>query len=75
MDPSHLFWQGIDPLAALEQLGSLVYNAAAKDTRINAAANINRRGTLMRAACPSGVHGSCSPVVAQALEAHITLDR
>ena len=35
MDPSHLFWQGIDPVAAIEHLGSLVYHAAAKDTRIN----------------------------------------
>ena len=41
MDPSHLFWQGIDPVAALNSLGSLVYNAAAKDTRINEAAKIN----------------------------------
>ena len=41
MDPSHLFWQGIDPTAAVRSLGSLVYNAAAKDTRINAAAKIN----------------------------------
>jgi sugar phosphate isomerase/epimerase len=35
MDPSHLFWQGIDPIAAIEWLGPLVYHAAAKDTRIN----------------------------------------
>jgi sugar phosphate isomerase/epimerase len=35
MDPSHLFWQGIDPVAAIEHLGSLVCNAAAKDTRVN----------------------------------------
>jgi sugar phosphate isomerase/epimerase len=41
MDPSHLFWQGIDPVAACERLGGLVYNAAAKDTRINPAARIN----------------------------------
>jgi len=41
MDPSHLFWQGIDPVAAIERLGDLVYNAAAKDTRINDAAKIN----------------------------------
>jgi sugar phosphate isomerase/epimerase len=41
MDPSHLFWQGIDPVAAVEHLGSLVYNAAAKDTRINPAASVN----------------------------------
>jgi sugar phosphate isomerase/epimerase len=41
MDPSHLFWQWIDPVAALDSLGGLVYNAAAKDTRINEAAKIN----------------------------------
>jgi sugar phosphate isomerase/epimerase len=41
MDPSHLFWQGIDPIAAVNALGDLVYNAAAKDTRINEAAKIN----------------------------------
>jgi sugar phosphate isomerase/epimerase len=41
MDPSHLFWQGIDPVAAVEELGELVYNAAAKDTRINQAAQVN----------------------------------
>ena len=35
MDPSHLFWQGIDPVAAIEHLDGLVYHAAAKDTRIN----------------------------------------
>jgi sugar phosphate isomerase/epimerase len=35
LDPSHLFWQGIDPVAAVERLGGLVYHAAAKDTRIN----------------------------------------
>jgi sugar phosphate isomerase/epimerase len=41
MDPSHLFWQGIDPVAAVESLGDLVHNAAAKDTRINEAAKVN----------------------------------
>jgi sugar phosphate isomerase/epimerase len=41
MDPSHLFWQGIDPIAAINHLGGLVYNAAAKDTRINEAAKVN----------------------------------
>ena len=35
MDPSHLFWQGIDPVAAVDWLGDLVFHAAAKDTRIN----------------------------------------
>lgn len=41
MDPSHLFWQGIDPVLAVADLGELVFNAAAKDTRINEAAKIN----------------------------------
>lgn len=35
MDPSHLFWQGMDPVAAIEYLGPLVVHAAAKDVRIN----------------------------------------
>lgn len=41
MDPSHLFWQGIDPILAIADLGDLVYIAAAKDTRINEAAKVN----------------------------------
>jgi sugar phosphate isomerase/epimerase len=41
LDPSHLFWQGIEPIEAVRHLDGLVYNAAAKDTRINAAARIN----------------------------------
>jgi sugar phosphate isomerase/epimerase len=40
MDPSHLFWQGIDPVAAIDYLGDLVFHAAAKDTRINPACAI-----------------------------------
>jgi sugar phosphate isomerase/epimerase len=45
MDPSHLFWQGIDPVAAIEHLGDLVFHAAAKDTRINAE-NVRIYGVL-----------------------------
>ena len=41
MDPSHLFWQQIDPIAALEFLGGLVYTAAAKDIRINDSVKIH----------------------------------
>jgi sugar phosphate isomerase/epimerase len=36
LDPSHLFWQGMDPVACVEYLDDLVFHAAAKDTRINA---------------------------------------
>jgi sugar phosphate isomerase/epimerase len=45
MDPSHLFWQGIDPVAAVRHLGDLVFHAAAKDTRINAD-NVKLYGVL-----------------------------
>jgi sugar phosphate isomerase/epimerase len=41
MDPSHLFWQGIDPVAAIDYLGELVFHAAAKDTRINPACAVH----------------------------------
>jgi sugar phosphate isomerase/epimerase len=41
MDPSHLFWQHIDPVAAIEELGDLVFFAAAKDTLIHPTAAIN----------------------------------
>ena len=34
-DPSHLFWQGIDPVAAIRQLGDAIYFFHAKDTRID----------------------------------------
>jgi sugar phosphate isomerase/epimerase len=41
LDPSHLFWQGIDPIEAVRSLGGLVYHAAAKDTRINPLSKVN----------------------------------
>lgn len=34
-DPSHLFWQGIDPLKAIRALGTAIYHVHAKDTRID----------------------------------------
>ena len=34
-DPSHLIWQGIDPVAALRELKGAVYHFHAKDTRID----------------------------------------
>lgn len=33
-DPSHLFWQGIDPIAAVRILGDAIYHVHAKDTQI-----------------------------------------
>ena len=41
MDPSHLFWQHIDPVRAVEDLGELVFFAAAKDTLIHGTAAVN----------------------------------
>ena len=41
MDPSHLFWQHIDPIRAVEDLGDLVFFAAAKDTLIHDTAAVN----------------------------------
>ena len=34
-DPSHLFWQGIDPCAAIKYLGDAIYHFHAKDTKID----------------------------------------
>ena len=34
-DPSHLIWQGIDPVAALRELKGAVYDFHAKDTRVD----------------------------------------
>ncbi|MCW3475337.1 sugar phosphate isomerase/epimerase family protein [Limobrevibacterium gyesilva] len=36
-DPSHLFWMGADPLAAIRALGDAIYHVHAKDTRIDTA--------------------------------------
>jgi sugar phosphate isomerase/epimerase len=33
-DPSHLFWMGADPLAAIAALGPSIYHVHAKDTRL-----------------------------------------
>jgi sugar phosphate isomerase/epimerase len=33
-DPSHMFWQGIDPIAAIRLLGDSIFHVHAKDTQI-----------------------------------------
>jgi sugar phosphate isomerase/epimerase len=35
-DPSHMFWQGIDPIAAIRLLGDSIFHVHAKDTQIYA---------------------------------------
>jgi sugar phosphate isomerase/epimerase len=34
-DPSHLFWQGIDPIQAVRELGEAIFHVHAKDTIID----------------------------------------
>ena len=33
-DPSHMFWQGIDPVAAIRILGDAIFHVHAKDTEV-----------------------------------------
>lgn len=40
LDASHLFWQQMDPVAVIRDLGPLVFHAAAKDVRVNPSAAI-----------------------------------
>jgi sugar phosphate isomerase/epimerase len=35
LDPSHLFWMGADPLAAVPALGAAIYHVHAKDTHVS----------------------------------------
>ena len=34
-DPSHLIWQGIEPVAAIRYLGKAIYHVHAKDTKVD----------------------------------------
>lgn len=44
-DPSHLVWQGIDPVAAIRALNGAIYHVHAKDTKIDIY-NTARNGVL-----------------------------
>ena len=44
-DPSHLFWQGMDPCEAIKVLAGAIYHFHAKDTKIDAA-NTAKNGVL-----------------------------
>lgn len=44
-DPSHLFWQGMDPLTCVRELGASIYHVHMKDTWLDPA-NIRRNGVL-----------------------------
>ena len=45
VDPSHLFWQGMDPVEAIRKLGDAVYYFHGKDVALDAA-NIAKDGVL-----------------------------
>jgi sugar phosphate isomerase/epimerase len=44
-DPSHMFWQGIDPIAAIRILGDAIFHVHAKDTQMYPT-NLPRTGVL-----------------------------
>ncbi|CAA9565463.1 MAG: Inosose isomerase [uncultured Thermomicrobiales bacterium] len=44
-DPSHLFWQGMDPLVCVRELGDAIFHVHAKDTWLDGQ-NIRRNGVL-----------------------------
>ena len=44
-DPSHMFWQGIDPVGAIRVLGDAIFHVHAKDTQLYPA-NLVRTGVL-----------------------------
>jgi sugar phosphate isomerase/epimerase len=44
-DPSHMFWQGIDPIAAIRVLGNCIFHVHAKDTQIYGV-NLPKTGVL-----------------------------
>lgn len=45
LDPSHLFWQQMDPLVCIRELGGVIFHVHAKDTRIDPQ-NTARKGVL-----------------------------
>ena len=44
-DPSHLIWQGMDPVAAIRELAGMIYHVHAKDTKVDSY-NTARNGVL-----------------------------
>ena len=44
-DPSHLIWQGMDPVAAIRELKGAIYHVHAKDTKIDKY-NVAKNGVL-----------------------------
>ncbi|NLN03460.1 MAG: sugar phosphate isomerase/epimerase [Clostridiaceae bacterium] len=44
-DPSHLIWQGMDPVEAIRELGDAIYHVHGKDVRLDEA-NVKKNGVL-----------------------------
>jgi len=57
LDPSHMFWMGADPIAAIDALGSAIYHVHAKDTFLNTpvqgTSSLLENGSLMNIAARS----------------------
>lgn len=53
-DPSHLFWQGIDPCEAIKYLGNAIYHFHAKDTKID------QYNTAVKGVLDTGSYGNIS---------------
>ena len=66
-DPSHLFWQSIDPIAAIRVLEGAIFHVHAKDTQIYSP-NLSRPGCSI----PSGTLKSAHAVGSSALAATVT---
>jgi sugar phosphate isomerase/epimerase len=56
-DPSHLFWQGMDPLVCVRELGDAIYHVHMKDTWLDQQ-NIRRNGVLDTKRYTDEVHRS-----------------
>jgi sugar phosphate isomerase/epimerase len=56
-DPSHLFWQGMDPLVCVRELGDAIYHVHMKDTWLDQP-NIRRNGVLDTKVYTDEVHRS-----------------
>ena len=56
-DPSHLIWQGMEPVAVIRALGDAIFHVHAKDTRLDKY-NIARTGVLDTKPCADEIHRS-----------------
>ncbi len=56
-DPSHLFWQGMDPLVCVRELGDAIFHVHMKDTWLDEP-NIKRNGVLDTKQYTDEVHRS-----------------